>query len=180
VAGLYFVRRSCQPRACNRVATPAKNFRQSIDRHKNKPRAVHAPRASTGCCLSLGSYDPGGFGGSGDGDAARIGPLCLDLCYGLQAISDRRHVFRERVVTARTGAFGIPVAGAVSAALRRWRREGSSEFAFARRCPCMARQRPARTYSARLPLHCQARRSIRRRAARDSGRPAYPNRRRRP
>jgi hypothetical protein len=41
--------------------TPLRTLGRAIDRHKNKPRAVHAPRASTGCCLSLGSYDPGGF-----------------------------------------------------------------------------------------------------------------------
>ena len=61
--------------------------------------------------------------------------------------------------SARTGA---PVRRLrARPSLTRLRQEGSSEFASARRCPCMARRRPARTYSARSPLHCQARRSIR-------------------
>lgn len=43
------------PRAlrCYRETIPEDNFQRAVDGHKNKPRGVHAPGVSAGCCLNL-------------------------------------------------------------------------------------------------------------------------------
>jgi hypothetical protein len=65
-----------------------------LTRHKKEPREVQAPGVSQVVAL-VGSCDPGGFGVSGDGGAAGIGPTLLIQSSTLLCGSDRDHAMDE-------------------------------------------------------------------------------------
>jgi hypothetical protein len=53
-------------------------YEKHVDGHKKEPREVEAPGVLQVVAL-VGSCDPGGFGVSGDGGAAGIGPTAIRL-----------------------------------------------------------------------------------------------------